>query len=113
MTYSYPAHTFLFQPAGLQQNGLLRRSVLSTTNRSIQFSHYFAETQIRRVNQNLSHRSAEASESVDGKVGYRSPPRYLFTITPQAMRGPPGPSVVGGSGRYWSSNSCTIKALPS
>src|SRR4029079_17962360 len=38
---------------------------------------------------------------------------HSFTITPHAMRGPPGPSFVGGSGPYLSSYSWITKALPS
>ena len=38
---------------------------------------------------------------------------HSFTITPHAMRDPPGASFVGGSGRYLSSNSWMMKALPS
>lgn len=39
--------------------------------------------------------------------------RYCLTMTPQAIRGPPGASLVGGSGRYISCSSWMTKALPS
>ncbi len=38
---------------------------------------------------------------------------YCFTMTPQAILGPPGASFVGGSGRYLSGSSWITKALPS
>ncbi len=47
--------------------------------------------------------------------GYRRLPDadHCFTMTPQAIRAPPGASFVGGSGRYLSRSSCMTNALPS
>jgi hypothetical protein len=54
-----------------------------------------------------SHFSYEGYDEVkeNGAAEITLRDRYSFTITPQAMRGPPGPSFVGGSGRYLSSSS--------
>lgn len=76
-----------------------------------------AQDKIVRIGENATKGGEEMAvvlvtgESTTAVVGLEA--CYCFTMTPQAILGPPGASFVGGSGKYLSGSSWMIHALPS